>query len=927
MRRPTLATLVLSVVVLVCAVVGAAACATAIGLDKIQRVACVEDCGADGAPPPPGDGGADSSRVDTGSLGDVVLIDTGGDTAVGKCTAGGCDGGICDLDSGVCRALYTVGGTVSGLAMGDSVMLEDNGGNSLTVSANGAFVFTTPVAAGASYAVTVVTQPSNPMQACGIAGGTGTATADITSVTVTCVTNAYAIGGTVTGLGAGASLVLQDNGGDNLTLSANGPFMFATPIAAGKTYTVTVLTQPASPAQVCTVTSGSGTAMANVTGVVVTCVTTAFSVGGTLTGMSAGAQVTLQDNGGDNLTLTANGAFKFVTPVPSGSAYAVSVLTQPASPPQTCVISAGTGTVGSSNVTSVVVNCAINTFTVGGTVTGLAAGETITLQDNATDTLMVGTNGSFAFAMPLTPGSTYAVTLTASPGAPVDETCTVSNPSGTVANANVTNVAVVCAPLAFTIGGTVTGLTAGGTVVLEDNGGDAIQVGTTGPFTFPTAVASGQGYAVTVFSNPSSQFCAVTGGGQGLVANQNVATVSVACFDPPFASTGSNGLFAPTVNVSLAAGTYNYTTIAIPPGVTVTATGTGVLDLRASGSVVIGGTIDVSGSSGGPPQPCNTFPGGGGGGATGVAGYVPAFGTGDAGPGGPGGSGTVGATGEESPDSGASVGGIGGGFGGGGGGTVPTTGAGGGGGGGYAGGGGGSGGFLLGGAGAGSEGGGAGVSFWQGGLGGAFGGGGSYNGGNGQNGQLGNGASNGSVGGTTETGAGGGGGAISSAAATDLAVASTFQPGSGGGGGSGNYSSAGGGGGGGGGALRISGASIAVQGTASVLANGGSGAAGLLACNGTGPGGGGGGGSGGVVFLDAPVITVAGGAVVSAAGGGGAGSPGGGLAGGGGGGLGRIRLSLVPGASALGGVFSPPLQGGTAPADSAGFAYVAAFPN
>jgi hypothetical protein len=75
-------------------------------------------------------------------------------------------------------------------------------------------------------------------------------------------------------------------------------------------------------------------------------------------------------------------------------------------------------------------------------------------------------------------------------------------------------------------------------------------------------------------------------------------------------------------------------------------------------------------------------------------------------------------------------------------------------------------------------------------------------------------------------------------------------------------------------------------------------------------------------------VSVAVSATLSAGGGPGAASPGGGsLAGGGAGGLGRVRLSLVPGASSLAGVFNPPLQGGTSPANTPGFTYVAVFPN
>ena len=78
------------------------------------------------------------------------------------------------------------------------------------------------------------------------------------------------IGGTVTGL-SGTGLVLQNNGGDNLTVTASGTFTFKTAVKSGAAYAVTVLTQPSTPSQNCVVTSGNGTASANVTSVAVTC--------------------------------------------------------------------------------------------------------------------------------------------------------------------------------------------------------------------------------------------------------------------------------------------------------------------------------------------------------------------------------------------------------------------------------------------------------------------------------------------------------------------------------------------------------------------------------------------------------------------------------------------------------------------------------
>ncbi|MGO8735253.1 MAG: protein kinase domain-containing protein [Terriglobia bacterium] len=86
-------------------------------------------------------------------------------------------------------------------------------------------------------------------------------------------TTDFTVGGTVSGL-AGAGLVLQDNGADNLAVSANGPFSFTTALANGTAYNVTVLTQPANPTQTCSVTSGSGKVTDGVVNsLAVTCVT------------------------------------------------------------------------------------------------------------------------------------------------------------------------------------------------------------------------------------------------------------------------------------------------------------------------------------------------------------------------------------------------------------------------------------------------------------------------------------------------------------------------------------------------------------------------------------------------------------------------------------------------------------------------------
>ncbi len=81
----------------------------------------------------------------------------------------------------------------------------------------------------------------------------------------------YAVGGRLTGLGPGLSVTLLDNGGDALAVAANGAFTFATRLATGAAYAVSVGTDPAG--QRCTVGQGSGTvAGAGIDTVTVDCV-------------------------------------------------------------------------------------------------------------------------------------------------------------------------------------------------------------------------------------------------------------------------------------------------------------------------------------------------------------------------------------------------------------------------------------------------------------------------------------------------------------------------------------------------------------------------------------------------------------------------------------------------------------------------------
>ena len=227
----------------------------------------------------------------------------------------------------------------------------------------------------------------------------------------------------MSGLGAGDSLVLANNGGDNLAVNANGSFTFATPRASGAPYNVTVLSHGGPIAQSCSVSSGVGViGGGNVTSVAINCATNTFTVGGTVTGLS-GAGFVLQNNGGENVAIAQNGSFSFATPLASGDTYSVTKLSDPVNPWQTCTVSSGSGMVASANVTSIAIACTTNTYTVGGTVSGLAAGDSIVLRNSGADNLTVNANGAFTFATPIPSGATFAVTST-NPASPVAQTCT-----------------------------------------------------------------------------------------------------------------------------------------------------------------------------------------------------------------------------------------------------------------------------------------------------------------------------------------------------------------------------------------------------------------------------------------------------------------------------------------------------------------------
>lgn len=89
-----------------------------------------------------------------------------------------------------------------------------------------------------------------------------------------------------------------------------------------------------------------------------------------------------------------------------------------------------------------------STYTVGGTVSGLASGKSLMLADTNGDTQVVNANGSFLLPTARLAATPYAVRVS---GQPAGQTCTVANGAGTISTANVTNIAITCVQAQFVV--------------------------------------------------------------------------------------------------------------------------------------------------------------------------------------------------------------------------------------------------------------------------------------------------------------------------------------------------------------------------------------------------------------------------------------------------------------------------------------------
>ncbi|GAA5213575.1 CotH kinase family protein [Corallincola platygyrae] len=175
-------------------------------------------------------------------------------------------------------------------------------------------------------------------------------------------------------------------------------------------------------------------------------------------------------------------------------------------------------------------------FTVAGAVSGLPDfGQLrVALNGGLSEPVMVDQNdstlGQFSFPDQFETGDSYEVTLA---GTPSRTSCTITNGAGEVADADITNIQIDCAPVPLapnehTISGQIQGLDANTGVQLMLNGEELLEVDHDGRFMFQTAMVDFQAYEVEVERDPARQECEVENG-EGVVEEGNIADLMVTC--------------------------------------------------------------------------------------------------------------------------------------------------------------------------------------------------------------------------------------------------------------------------------------------------------------------------------------------------------------------------------------------------------------
>jgi hypothetical protein len=449
-------------------------------------------------------------------------------------------------------SLHLVGGTVSGLA--GTLVLENNGGDDLTLANNGSFSFNTRLADGATYQVTVKTPPSG--QTCAVSGASGTmAGADVTNVAVVCTSSSGtfddfnrpdgSLGAAWTpisdgglSIASGVAVGTSAQAGDIRSGEAYGGDQFSsvevtnTQISGGQWLGAAVRMQNGGQNMYLGIyfwnngtpqlrlyerNNGTWTQLGNS----YNC--GALPAGTTLKLTAVGSTIAFFENGTQRIAATDT---TVTGGAPGVATYGAAQLDNwaggNATTPADTTPPSQPGTLGANAASSSTINLSWGASSDNVGVTGYQI-ERCQGSGCSNFSQIATTTGSTTSysdtSLTANTGYSYRVRATDAAGntSPYSNTATITTPSTSL----------------HLVGGTVSGLA--GTLVLENNGGDDLTLANNGSFSFNTRLADGATYQVTVKTPPSGQTCAVSGA-SGTMAGADVTNVAVVC-------TSSSGTF------------------------------------------------------------------------------------------------------------------------------------------------------------------------------------------------------------------------------------------------------------------------------------------------------------------------------------------------------------------------------------------------
>ncbi|MGK5054269.1 hypothetical protein [Janthinobacterium sp. RB2P8] len=132
----------------------------------------------------------------------------------------------------------------------------------------------------------------------------------------------------------------------------------------------------------------------------------------------------------------------------------------------------------------------------------------------------------FTFKKRIDYGTDYNITVKQQPA---HMTCGISGGSGSAGHYINISAAVSCSQNAYSVGGTISGLTVEGLELINGNATTTVAKDAT-TFTMASPVADGTTYNVTVTAQPKGLKCEVQPGtGVGTMGEANVTTVKIAC--------------------------------------------------------------------------------------------------------------------------------------------------------------------------------------------------------------------------------------------------------------------------------------------------------------------------------------------------------------------------------------------------------------